>query len=187
MRKIPVRMQVAPEVMPPIYVNGNYNRYKEHNSTIWQSKFSATKHYFSTQSSPLAYAFSPVTNKSLHTTCKNLHHLTVLSFTVCFYKCSESINKCHWVQFFLHGGIQWHTLASYTLPCQMSFSQTAPLLPPITRRQNIMEYWWEGSISTAISLTITADVWANIIKQEAFHLEQPLYQSDWNHANANIQ
>ena len=26
--------RAAPKVMPPIYFNGNYNRYKEHNNTI---------------------------------------------------------------------------------------------------------------------------------------------------------
>ena len=27
-------MQVAPEVMPPIHFHGNYNGYKEHNTTL---------------------------------------------------------------------------------------------------------------------------------------------------------
>jgi len=29
-----ISMQVAPEVMHPIYFHGNYNRYNEHNNTI---------------------------------------------------------------------------------------------------------------------------------------------------------
>ena len=37
------------KVMPPIYLYGIYNKCTEHNNTAWQSKFSATKHYFSTQ------------------------------------------------------------------------------------------------------------------------------------------
>jgi hypothetical protein len=27
--------RVAPKVIPPIYFHGNYNRYKEHNNTVW--------------------------------------------------------------------------------------------------------------------------------------------------------
>jgi len=50
--------------MPPIYSHGNYNRYKEHNRTIWQSRFSATEIFFS-QQPPLAM------NES--SACKNLH------------------------------------------------------------------------------------------------------------------
>jgi len=36
--------------------------------------------------------------------------------------------------------------------------QTAPLLPSATQQQNAMEYWWEGSTSTAIPQTFTSDV-----------------------------
>jgi len=32
--------------MLPIYFHGNYNRFKEHNNNVWESKFSATEHYF---------------------------------------------------------------------------------------------------------------------------------------------
>jgi len=49
-------MSFAPKVMPPIYFHGNYNRYKEHN-TIWQRKFSATKHCFQIYLLPLAMLF----------------------------------------------------------------------------------------------------------------------------------
>jgi len=51
--------------------------------------------------------------------------------------------------YFLHGRIQFFTFASHTLPCQMPFfCQIAPLLP---WHQDVMEYWWEGSTSTAMS------------------------------------
>ena len=40
--------------------------------------------------------------------------------------------------------------ASYTVPCQMPFCQTATLLPSVLQQQNVMEYWWEGSASAAI-------------------------------------
>jgi len=38
--------------------------------------------------------------------------------------------------------------------------QTAaiPLLPSVTKEQNVMEYWWEGSVSPAIPPTSTSDV-----------------------------
>ena len=66
------------------------------------------------------------------------------------HKRSASANECQWVPFFPHEGIQWHTSVSYVLPCQMPFCQTAPLLPSVTVKQNVLEYWWEGSSSTAI-------------------------------------
>jgi len=40
----------------------------------------------------------------------------------------------------------------------MPLCQTAPLLPSVTWQQNVMEYWWEGSTSTAIQPTSTSDV-----------------------------
>ena len=40
----------------------------------------------------------------------------------------------------------------------MPFCQTAPLLLSVTQQQNVMEYWWEGLISTAIPPTSASDV-----------------------------
>jgi len=60
--------------------------------------------------------------------------------------------------FFLHEGIQFQPFAPYTLPCQMPFCQSAPLLPSVTQQQNIMGYWWEGSTSAAIPPTAASDV-----------------------------
>jgi len=59
--------------------------------------------------------------------------------------------------FFPHGGVQLHTFASYALPCQTHFCQTAPQLPSVAWQQNIMEYWWEGSTPTAIPPTSASD------------------------------
>ena len=59
---------------------------------------------------------------------------------------------------FLYGGIQFHTFASYVLPCQMPFCQTAPLLPSVKQEQNVMEYCWEGSAPTPIPPTSASDV-----------------------------
>jgi len=52
--------------------------------------------------------------------------------------------------FFLHGGVEFHAFTPYTLPCQKLFCQTAPLLPSVAWQQHVMEFWWEGSTSTAI-------------------------------------
>ena len=62
------------------------------------------------------------------------------------------------MHFFPHGGIQLHIFASYALPCQTPFCQTAPLLSSVAWQQNINEYWWGGSISIAVSLTSASDV-----------------------------
>ena len=56
---------------------------------------------------------------------------------------------------FVCEGIQWHTFASYTPPCQTPLYQTAPLLPSVTQQQNVTEYWQESS--TAI-LAFASDV-----------------------------
>jgi len=109
----------------------------------------STKYYLieQTPSSPALFvhtvaiiscAFSPAANKSLHATLVNIcisgddplslllkhitHHFTVLIPTV--WSPSISISECQWVTFFLHGGMQWHTFASDTLPCQMPFCHT---------------------------------------------------------------
>ena len=61
------------------------------------------------------------------------------------------------VPFLLDVGIQLHPFASYALPCQTPFCQTAPLLPSVTWQQHVIEYWWEGSTSTAIPPTFAFD------------------------------
>jgi len=77
------------------------------------------------------------------------------------------------VPFFLHGGIQLHTFASYTLPCQTSFCQTALLLPSVTQQQNVMEYWWKGSTSAVTPPTYTSDSMGQYLKKKkALLLEQ---------------
>jgi len=62
------------------------------------------------------------------------------------------------VPFFPQGGIQRHTFALYTLPCQLPFCRTARLLPSVAQQQHVMEYWWDGSASTAIAPTSAFDV-----------------------------
>ena len=68
------------------------------------------------------------------------------------------------MQLFLHRGIQFQCFSSYTLLCQTLFFQAAPLLPPVTWQQNAMEYWWEGSTSTAIPPTSASEVMGQYIK-----------------------
>ena len=68
---------------------------------------------------------------------------------------SMNDNGCH---LFPHGGINLHTLASYMLPCQTPFPQTAPLQPSVMQQQHVMEYWWESSASTAILPTSNLDI-----------------------------
>ena len=70
----------------------------------------------------------------------------------------ESIDECQWVPFIPHGGIEWHTFASYALPCQMPFCQSASLLPAATQQQDVTEDWWKGSTSTVIPPIFTSDV-----------------------------
>jgi len=58
----------------------------------------------------------------------------------------------------LHGEIQWHTFASYALPCQTLLCWTVPPLLSITRQHNATGYWWEGLTSAAVPPTSTSDV-----------------------------
>jgi len=51
------------KVMPFIYFHGNYSSYEEHNNSISEGKFSATKYNTVTSSS---YAFLPAMNMSLY-------------------------------------------------------------------------------------------------------------------------
>ena len=91
--------------------------------------------------------------------CWNTPHIASLCNHPLFdlHKYSASINECQWMQFILHGEIQWCPFSSYTLPCQTPFCQTFPLLPSVAQQQNVMKYWWEDSIPTAIPPTSASD------------------------------
>jgi len=107
-------------------------------STITLLELSAIKEYFSTVTT-VSYVFSLAMNKSLHAVALlmkcTIHCFTVLASTVCS-PSVFSMHQCQCVQFFLHGGIQFLTFASHSLPCQMPFCWTAPLLPPVAQQQN---------------------------------------------------
>lgn len=59
---------------------------------------------------------------------------------------------------FPHSGIKLRTFASHAFSGQMLFSQIASLLPDIAWQQNVMEYFWEGSTSTAIPPISACDI-----------------------------
>jgi len=74
------------------------------------------------------------------------------------HRCSASVDEYQQMLFFPHEGTQWYLFSSYALPCQTPLCQTAPLLPSVSQPQNVMEYWWEGLISAAVSPTSISDV-----------------------------
>ena len=78
--------------------------------------------------------------------CAHIHCLVSINIQ----QMSVNVSGCH-------GGIQWHTFSSCSLPCQTPFCQTAPLLPSVTRQQNVMQYWWKGSIYTVVLPTSSTD------------------------------
>ena len=149
--------------MPPVYFHGNCNRYKKHTGIVWWSKLSTTKCYFSTVAI-ISCALSPVVNNSLLAALVNIctseatQCITAASSTVarkilptqsnfhcpnfffCLYKHSAGIDECQWVQFFPHGGIRFHTSASYALPCQTPFCQAALLMQSVAWQLNVISY-----------------------------------------------
>ena len=148
--------------MPPICFHGNYNRYKENNNTVWQSKFSITKHYFSTLSSPLATLFhqrclyvalvkiytsgdEPLLLSPLlkHTT----HHLTVFTSTAWS---PEMFSKRQWMSvgvifFFFMENFNSTSLfhPHFHKDAILSDRPSAAIYHKIWQ-QNKMEHWWEG-------------------------------------------
>jgi len=71
------------------------------------------------------------------------HHRTVLTSSLVSLNVQEvsNVSGCHFFSLMKFNG----TFASHVLPCQ-----TAPLLAFVTQQQNVMEYGWKGSTSTAI-------------------------------------
>ena len=149
--------------MPPIYFHGNYNGYKQHSNSRVQQILCYRTLFFNTVTI-ISCAFSPVMNLCAAfvristsrgdpvTTAETHHSPSHYAHIHCL------ISICQWVQFFPHGKIQWCTLASSALLCQTPFWQTSPLLPSLTRQQNVMECWWEDSVYTAILLTSASDL-----------------------------
>lgn len=141
-----------------------------------KSKFSATKHYLSRQSSQLAVHFHQWWRwQDLHATLINIYnsggdHLLLLlkcttTASLCslllsgLHKCSANIDEYQWVPFFSAQRNSVTCLCSMctSMSCQMAFCQTAPLLPSVTQQENVMEHWWEGPASTDIPPTSISD------------------------------
>jgi len=140
--------------------------------TTTKSKLSATKHYFSYVVSQFVYmSWKRHSHFVMWQLCMAIQNVTCLSYycwktppttSLCshplfdLHKHSAGIDECQWVPYFLHGGIQLHTFASYT-------RHTVRLLPSVTQQQNVTECWWEGSTSTSIPPASTFNIvgWRN--------------------------
>jgi len=138
-----------------------------------RAKYSDTKYSFSIVSI-IIYAFLPVMNKSLHAVLTKIYiskgdppsmspllksttqSLTVLTSTVWS---PSTLNKHQWMS---TGAIFFCMKNSVPHLCflctSMSGTCQTPLLPPVSQPQNVTEYWWEGSASTAIPPTLASDV-----------------------------
>ena len=111
--------------------------------------------FFNVVTVTINYVFSPLMNNSLHAVLVKIcisrgesllllpllrlttHCLAVLKSTVWSPSAlKKNINECQWVQFFPHGGIQFHASASYALPYQTPFCQTAPLMHSVAWQLN---------------------------------------------------
>ena len=98
-----------------------------------------------------SFVFFPAMNKNLYVTpvkictsrgdplprCVHIHYLDSINIQ----QASMNISRYH---FFLMEGTQFHTFASYALPCQMPPCQIALQLPSVTQQQ-VMDYCREGS------------------------------------------
>lgn len=148
-------------------MHGNYN----YNKT---EQILSYKAIFSTYSPPVAMNFCqqwtklwktclwksawlPRTWPVFHVAVSNAetHHTTVFTSTVWS---PENFRNHQWVLFFPHGSFQFHTTASFVLPCQIPFFQTAPLLPCVTWLESVREYWCKGSASIAIPPPSALDI-----------------------------
>ena len=85
---------------------------------------------------------SPLLKCTTH--CAHIHYLVSINV-------EQAQMNVNGYNFFMHGYIKLHPFASYTLPCQTPFCQTAPLLLSVAWCRHWMGYWWEGSTSTATS------------------------------------
>ena len=124
----------------------------------------------------IIHAFSLVMNKTLHVAfnkiCASGGDLQLLSSLL---KCttmtslwshplfglrkhSACVSDCQYVLFFCIDEFNDIPLLPLRFCYQVLFYQTAPLLPSVIWQQNVMEYWWKGSASTAIPPISTSDV-----------------------------
>lgn len=90
---------------------------------------------------------SPTTAEMHHPLphCTRIHCWSPETFSTCQWMSVGAIVSC------FVGGIRI-THTSHPLP------QTAPLLPSVTRQQNVVDYWRESSTSTAIPPLSASDI-----------------------------
>ena len=75
------------------------------------------------------------------------------------HKCSASISECQWVPLFCAEKSKDTPLPqAHFCVRHRCVRLTAPLLPPVTQPQNVMGYWWEGSMLTAMPPAFTSDI-----------------------------
>lgn len=94
-----------------------------------------------------------------------------------FINIQQAQMNVNWYHFFLHGGIWWPTFASYSLPHQHHFFQTALLLHQPQEKENVMQYWWEGANSTSIPPTSAPDVVEQYNKRIYIYIKQNITES----------
>ena len=100
--------------MPPIYFHGNYNRYSEHNNTIWQRILSYKTVLFNTGTT-VSYAFLPAMNRNLH----------VALIKICTSRGDSAAKNCSGCSFFYLEEFN-STLLLHILPCQTAFLSDCP-------------------------------------------------------------
>ena len=81
---------------------------------------------------------------SAHTHCLVSINIKQAPMNGCHFFCSEEFNDTP--LFHLHFHVRHHV------------DTTTSLLPSVTWQQNVVDYWWEGSASTATPLTSTSDI-----------------------------
>lgn len=158
-----------------LFFYGNPKRYKEQNNSVeknsqlqktvfWHSQHHWLCIFISNEHDPSCQAHNNLhrwrwpalaittaeTHHPLHH-CAHIHCLVSINIQ----QTSVNVSGCH---FFHHGGIQWHTFASYIPPCQVLFCQSAPLLLCVIWQQDAMGCWWEGSTSIVIPPKYISDV-----------------------------
>ena len=104
------------------------------------------------------------------------HHLTVTHIHCLVSRhVQASIHECQWVPLFLHAGIQFHTFASDTFPCQSFILSECP--SAAICHMAIKMLWNIGErVPSLLSYHhLPLMLWTNRIKREALLLEQPSF------------
>lgn len=142
--------QLVLKAMPPIYFQGNHNRYKENSFLFSATKFSATKRYFSTQPPPLALHFrqqwrgacmllvKTCNSRGDHCYCGHCWNQPSLSSHPLF--SLHQRYKRGWISVGALFSTLRNSLPSLT-PISAAFLPKCPLPPSLKQQQHIMRYW----------------------------------------------